>query len=40
MHVPNFTQFGELQFLGPNLPKQHIMVNILGQTQSGKNLFK
>ena len=40
MHVPNFAQFGEHQFLGPNLSKEHIRVNILGQTQSGNNLFK
>ena len=24
--VPNFSQFGELEFLGPNLPKTHSRV--------------
>ena len=31
MPVPNFSQFGELQILGPNLPKK--------QTQPENNLF-
>ena len=26
MSVPNFSRFGELQFLGSNLPKKHFRV--------------
>ena len=29
MSVPNFSQFGELQFLGPNMPKKHFRMEYL-----------
>ena len=34
--APNLGEFGELQFLRPNLPKKD---GVLGQTQSENNLF-
>ena len=37
MPVPNFSQVGELQFLGPNLPKN--TSGVLGQMQPENNLF-
>ena len=37
--VPNFSQFGELQFLGPDLNKKHFKMEYLEQTQPDSNLF-
>ena len=37
MPVPNFSQFGELQFLRRNLPKKRLQGEILGQTQPEDN---
>ena len=38
--VPNLSQFGEVQFLEPNLPKKHVLWGgVLGQTQPKNNLF-
>ena len=37
--VPNFSHFGERQFLGPNLPKKALYGGILGQMQPENNLI-
>ena len=39
MPVPNFSQIGQLQFLGPNLPKKTLQGGVLGQMQPEHNLF-
>ena len=39
MPVPNFSQFEEPEFLGPNLPKKHFKGGVLGQTEPENNLF-
>ena len=39
MPVPNFSQFGELQFLGPNLPQKTLWGGVLGQVKPENNLF-
>ena len=36
--VPNLSQFGEFQFLRPNLSKK-LQGGVLGQTQPENNLF-
>ena len=37
--VQNFSQFGELLFSGPNLPKNTLECGVLGQKQPENNLF-
>ena len=37
MSVTDFIQFGELQFLGPNLPKNHFRVEYLDKCMQPEN---